>query len=172
MYCCPTTEFEKRGFNRLYPGCSFPGSSLSDSWVWILQVILNSYFWAFLLCTGKNPKDRVLIEMLCSLQIFFSKPRELFQKLFSKGHIIEMGWVKLSVGVADRVKTSTLHVSGEKRSVPVKRENINWVRLRVIGNALRHLFPISGSHFYPYSKRQMHSSCLWKLMGIGTQKYS
>lgn len=68
--------------------------------------------------------------------------------------------MKLTVGVADRVKTSTLHLSGEKRSAPIKRKNINWVRLRVIGNALRHLFPISGSHFYPYSKRQMHSSCL------------
>lgn len=80
--------------------------------------------------------------------------------------------MKLTVGVADRVKTSTIHLSGEKRSVPIKKENINWVRLRVIGNALRHLFPISASYFYPYSKRQMHSSCLRKLMGVGTRKYS
>lgn len=68
--------------------------------------------------------------------------------------------MKLTVGVADTVKMSTIHLSGKKRSVPIKRENINWVRLRVIGNALRHLFPISGSYFCPYLKRQMHSSCL------------
>lgn len=68
--------------------------------------------------------------------------------------------MRLNVGAADRLKTSTPRLSGGKRPVPVKRENINWVRLRVIENALRHLVPISGSHFYPYSKRQMHSSCL------------
>lgn len=77
--------------------------------------------------------------------------------------------MRLTVGVAERLKTSTLHLSGEKKPAPMKSENINWVRLRVIGNALRHLVPISGSHFYPYSKRQMHSSRLWKLMGVGTQ---
>lgn len=77
--------------------------------------------------------------------------------------------MRLTVGVADRLKMSTPHLSGEKRLAPMKRENINWVRLRVIWNALRHLVPISGSLFYPYSKRQMHSSCLWKLMGVGTQ---
>lgn len=74
-----------------------------------------------------------------------------------------------TVGVAARLKRSTPHWSGGKRLAPGKRENINWVRLRVIGNALRHLVSISGSHFYPYSKRQMRSSCLWKLMGVGTQ---
>lgn len=68
--------------------------------------------------------------------------------------------MRLTVGVAERLKTSTLHLSGEKKPAPMKSENINWVRLRVIGNALRHLVPISGSHFYPYSKRQMHSSRL------------
>lgn len=65
-----------------------------------------------------------------------------------------------TIGVADRLKTSTPCLSGEKKPDLLKRENINWVRLRVIGNALGHLVPISGSHFYPYSKRQMHSSRL------------
>lgn len=77
--------------------------------------------------------------------------------------------MRLTIGVADRLKMSTPHLSGEKRLAPMKSENVNWVRLRVIGNALRHLVPISGSHFYPYAKRQMHSSCLWKLMAVGTQ---
>lgn len=43
MYCCTTADLEGRIFNRLYPGNSIPGSSVSDPWVGILQVILNSY---------------------------------------------------------------------------------------------------------------------------------
>jgi len=37
--------------------------------------------------------------------------------------------VRLAIGVADRLKTSTAHLSGGKRLAPMKRENINWVRL-------------------------------------------
>lgn len=76
----------KRVFNRLYPSNSIPGSSLSDSWVWILQVILSSYSWAFLLCTGKNPKGRVVIDC-CPPSDFLLQTKRAVSEPFSKGNI-------------------------------------------------------------------------------------
>lgn len=53
--------------------------------------------------------------------------------------------ITMAVCLSDRLRGPHMLVWG-KRPAVAGRININWLELRVIGNAMRHLVPISGFH--------------------------